>query len=101
METSHYLKTRHADGTTYEVTYKKLGNNQKWNVHICDLNTLLQDWGTFEKQEDGLFGISGLVDEETVGFPMDHISMIQNEIAQDLLKHGELEAPYPENVLQI
>jgi len=86
---THHIETQNADGTQYQVFFRWI-EKLEWAVSITNVETQQQDHGIFREQEDGLFGIDGLKDGPEVGFPSDHIQMIQNEIALDLKNHGEL-----------
>jgi hypothetical protein len=87
---THHIETQHADGTQYQVFFRWI-EKLEWSVSITNVETQQQDHGIFRKQYDGLFGIDGLEDGPEVGFPSEHIQMIQNEICQDLMAHGELQ----------
>jgi len=86
---THHIETQNADGTQYQVSFRWI-EKLEWAVSITNVETQQQDHGIFREQEDGLFGIDGLEDGPEVGFPSDHIQMIQNEIALDLKNHNEL-----------
>lgn len=88
---THHITTTHADGTHYAVSFKWI-SGQEWSVMVTDTDRQTSDQGTFRIQDDGFFGIDGLESGPEAGFPSDHISMIQSEICQDLMNHGELAA---------
>jgi hypothetical protein len=88
---THHIETQHADGTQYQVFFRWI-EKLEWSVSITNVETQQQDHGIFRRQYDGLFGIDGLEDGPEVGFPSEHIQMIQNEICQDLMAHGELQS---------